>query len=477
MTSISIPRDLFDALRREGNAAEPYIEELHEKQLAIQKSPAKKKVAVCGRRAGKSRWLAAWFYEALELRPKERNIYMTTTRAKAREVLWDNGLSRLKDQFQLPIEITHEENQLIIKHENGARIWLLGVPDQGEIDKVRGGFYFRAAIDEAQAFPDWLETLVESALEPALLDLGGELALTGTPGAEDVGYFFEISTGVRPGWDSHHWTVLDNPYLPQGAAWLDEKRAYLGEDNPTFLREYMGLWVRDPEALVYPLTRDRNGWVPQTDLTPYGLPEGGYQFGLGIDLGWSERSTAFTLGAKPRGSGKLFFLRSWARSRLTPQGLGAVIQQVRVEVKGVAGCSVRAIVDEGALGGGFTGQLMEWGIMCEAAKKTEKRAHQEWMKGLILAGALQVNYSECMPLIEECRKLTIDPETLKESERYRNHNADSALYLTRALLPRYSPEEEMPEPGTTEHTEMQMRAEKARVAERLRKKREGKKYS
>src|SRR5690606_2771280 len=132
---------------------------------------------------------------------------------------------------------------------------------------------------------------------------------------------------------------------PGGARWLEEMREELGEDNPTFQREYMGRWVRDPNALVYPFTRDRNGWTPQSDITPYGLPEGDYLFGLGIDIGWDENSTAFTLGAKPRGAGKLYLLRSWSRSRLTPQALGGVVMQLREEVQAAAGASLRAIVD------------------------------------------------------------------------------------------------------------------------------------
>lgn len=445
----------------------------------MQESAAKKKVAVCGRRAGKSRWLAAWFYDALERKPGEANVYMTVTRAKAKEVLWDNGLQRLKRQFGLPIKLTHEENQLIVRHENGSKIWLLGVPDKGEVDKVRGGFYFRAAIDEAQAFPDWLESLVEDALEPSLLDLNGELAVTGTPGAESAGYFFEISNGIRPGWDSHHWTVLDNPYLmPQAEAWIDEKRDLMGEDNPTFLREYMGLWVQDPDALVYPFARERNGWTPQGDEF-YGLPAPhDYSFGLGIDLGWSEKSTAFTLGAKPRKAGSLYLLRSWARTRLTPQALGAVVMQVREEVRSATGgIGLRVIVDEGALGAGFTKQLQEWGIACEAAKKTEKRSHQEWMKGLILSGSLKMHYAQCAELVDECRRLPFDPETGKESDRYRRHNCDSALYLTRALIPRYTPEQELPEPGTREWIEAQMTEHKREKIAKLAKKREGKRFS
>lgn len=406
------------------------------------------------------------------LRPGARSIYITTTRAKAREIMWDNGIGPLKYRYKLPVRLGHEENQLMVYHENGSKLWLLGMPDQGEIDKVRGGKYFRASIDEAQAFPEWLENLISDSLEPALLDYDGDLAITGSPGVDMAGYYYEVCAGQRPGWDVHDdWTALDNPYLPGAAKWIANKAEELGEDNPTFQREYRGRWVSDPDALVYPFTRERNGWTPQSDTTPYGLPEGEYNFGLGVDLGWSEKSTAFTLGAASRTSGKVYLLRSWASTRLTPLKLMAVIKQERDAVRNIAGRALRVIVDEGALGGGFTKQMADWGVDTEPAKKVEKRSAQEWIKGLIVGGNVLVHYSQCVPLIEECRRLPFDPETGLESDSYRKHNADSALYLSRAIIPRYDPSKEGPEPGSKEWLELQAQKHKEDLAKRLQRQR------
>ena len=470
MNTIALPRGLAEGLRVLAGAREPWIEELHPKQRRFFDSNAKKRAACTGRRGGKSCALATWHYEGMLLRPGTRSIYITTTRAKAHEIMWDNGLLALKQRYKLPIRLGHEENQLMVFHQNGSKLWLLGMPDQGEIDKVRGGKYFRASIDEAQAFPEWIRNLVSDSLEPALLDYDGDLAMTGSPGVDMAGYFYEISSGGVPGWESHDdWNALDNPYLPGAAAWIATKREELGEDNPTFQREYMGKWSQDPDALVYPFTRERNGWTPQSDITPYGLPDGEYSFGLGVDLGWSEKSTAFTLGAASRASGKLYLLRSWARTKLTPQALSAVIQQAKNEVRNVANRPLKVVVDEGALGSGFTAQMAEWGVTTEPAKKVEKRSAQEWLKGLIYAGSVLVNYSECTELIEECRRLPFDPETGTESDSYRKHNADSALYLSRALLTRYDPRQTEPQPGTQEWQELQMKKHKEATAKRLEK--------
>lgn len=468
MNSVSLPRGLAEGLRIAAGAREPWVEELHPKQRKFFDSKAKKRGACTGRRGGKSCGLATWHYEGLILKPGTRSVYITTTRAKAHEIMWDNGLLALKQRYKLPIRLGHEENQLMVFHENGSKLWLLGMPDQGEIDKVRGGKYFRASIDEAQAFPDWIEQLVSDSLEPALLDYDGDLAMTGSPGVDMAGYYYEVCAGQRPGWDVHDdWTALDNPYLPGAAAWINNKREELGEDNPTFQREYMGKWSQDPDALVYPFTRERNGWTPQSDITPYGLPEGEYSFGLGVDLGWSEKSTAFTLGAASRSSGKLYLLRSWARSRLMPTALGAVIQQAKDEVWNATRRSLKVVVDEGALGQGFTAQMAAMGVTTEPAQKNEKRSAQEFLKGMIYAGNVLVHYSQCSELIEECRRLPFDPETGKESDSYRKHNADSALYLSRALIPRYDPKQNEPKPGTTEWLELQAKKHKDETAKRL----------
>lgn len=406
-------------------------------------------------------------------KPGEASIYITVTRAKAREVMWSNGLARLRAQYKLPIRITGADGQLVVKHENGSSLWLLGVPDKGEIDKVRGGFYWRAAIDEAQAFPDWLPELVEDALEPALMDLDGELAMTGTPGPTSAGYFYEVTEGVREGWETRHWTALDNPYLPHAAEYIARKRDELGPDNPTFLREWMGQWCNDPNALIYPFEFVRNGWTPQGDETPFGLPEGDYQYGLGVDLGWSEKSTAFTLMARSVKSGKAYIIRSWKRTRLSPQSLSGVILALREEVRvKTMGMPLTVVVDEGALGAGFTATLLENGVMCEAAEKTRKRAYQEWVRGLIIAGSLLASWTACGELLDECRKLPFDEETGKEHESYIRHCCDSMLYISRKLIPRYDPERELPTPGTKEWEDYEMKVHRKQLAEELQRKRE-----
>lgn len=463
-----VPANALNALRTARGRA-PYVADLHPKQLGFVRDKSRRKAAQCSRRAGKTRGIASWLLEGLERSPGERSVYITLSRSRGRQILWDGALSRMRHEYGLPVKLVQRDGQLMVEHDNGASLWIAGCDDRSQIEKFRGEKYFRVAIDEAQAFPDWLESLISDALEPALMDLRGELVLAGTPGPLSSGFFFEATTGLRP-YSVHTWNLLDNPHLPYASEFLEERRAELGESSPTFLREYLGQWVNDLSALVYPFTLPVNSWAPyQLDgadecLEPYGLPAGDYSFGLGVDLGFGERSTAFVLGALRRGAGKVYLLKAYTRSRLVPTALAAHVKAIREKLeKDTGGASLRVVVDEGALGKGYAEQMRQLGVGCEPAQKTEKRSYQEYVQGLILSGAVQVHFGECLELTEECRKLQFDPETGLEDERNRRHCADAMLYLVRAMLPRYDPEQKPPREGSEEFVRMQMKAERERV--------------
>ena len=448
---------------------------MHAKQAAFVSDKAFRKLWLAGRRSGKSHGLGCWFFDGMEAKPGERSVYVALSRSKAKQILWDGALERMRREYGLPIHLATSDGQLMVRHDNGASLWLVGCKDKNQAEKLRGERFFRAAVDEAQAFPDWLEYLIEDCLDPATMDLQGSIALTGTPSATPVGYFYEASAGTRPGYSLHHSTVLDNTSMPHAEDWLARKRQALGwdEKHPTYLREWMGQWVYDGGALVYPIGPD-NYWMPETD-GPYGLPAGEYAFGLGVDLGFGERSTAFVLAAMRRGTGEVYILKAFTRSRLIPTALAVVVQQLReVVARETGGNGLRVVVDEGALGKGFAEQMRAMGVGCEPAVKAEKRSYQEYVAGIIRNKGLKCYFRECTELLDECSKLQFDPETGEEDERYTRHCADALLYIVRALFPRYAPEELPPEPGSPEWYRQQakaMRDEQIREAKKRQAKR------
>ncbi len=442
-----------------------YLEaiERNPKQLAFVQDKSKRKTARCGRRGGKTTGIAGWLYGGMLEMPGTRQVYIGLSRGLARQILWDGILLRMAKEYGLPLRETTRDGHLIITHPNGSSLWIAGCDDKREIDKFRGQAFYRVNIDEAQGFPeDVLQPLVEDAIEPALADYDGQLALTGTPSPIDVGFFHAATTGISPGWShDHHWDIRDNPlFADRAEEVLADTRARNGwdEKHPTYQREWLGQWVHDAGALVYPITQE-NSWAPANDAHPYGLPPGEYTYGLGIDLGFGERSTAFVLVAYRRGTGEIYILRAYTRSRLIPTALAVHVQSIRERVaRETGGSGLRVVVDEGALGKGYAEQMRSMGVGCEAAEKTEKRAYQEYVAGIIRSKGLKCNFSECQELLAETRKLQFDPETGKEDERYTRHCADGMLYIVRSLFPRYDPQEKEPDFGSPEWHKAQAKA-------------------
>jgi hypothetical protein len=478
--SVSIPRSVYNALRSRAGRRPKYIETLHPKQRAFVEDQSKRKTALCGRRGGKTHGIGCWLLDGCEKKPRAKSLYVALTRAKAKSVLWDDCLEPLSRRFDLGLRLVHDEGALYIVHPNGHRIWLLGVDKQSEVDKVRGEKLWRVVIDEAQAFGEHMAELVEQAIEWALMDYDGQMALTGTPNPDATGYFWAATTGLDPNfakWPVFTWTVLDNPAIPHAAEWLTETMARnkWDEKHPTYRREFLGEWTEDRGALIYPIAYDANGWTPGRydvgelsdqplpEPTPFGLPPGKYQFGLGVDIGFSENSTAFCLAANLVGSGRIYLLKSYTLSRVIPTQLAAQVQAIRENIKTLTGQGLRVVVDEGALGKGYAEQMRVMGVGCEAAQKTEKRAYQDFVRGLILNGSVRVHMGQCAELVDETRKLQFDPETNLEDERYKRHCCDAMLYIVRAMVPRYVPERNPPKPGSKEALRAEMAALKQKT--------------
>jgi hypothetical protein len=452
--------------RRAGASAAHSHEDAHPKQRAFIMDERRRVACLGGRRGGKSHALARRLLRAGQKHPGSTSVYITLTRGKARQILWDDCLAELNGRQGLGLRIVHQDSLLYIYQPNGSRIWLVGVDDKAQVEKIRGGKYAEVVIDEAMAMPDYLRELVLDSTEPALMDLQGACVLAGTPCAQMAGYFFEVTTGANPQtvqWPTHHMTMRDNPYLAHAEEYLASKLAQdygNNPENPSFRREYLGEWVEDIGALVYPFTWERNSWTPSGE-GPYGLPPGEYSYGLAIDLGYGENSTAFVFGAKRKDAGQVYILRAYTESRWRPTQIAAHVKNLKEKLLAVTGgSSLRVIIDEGGLGKGYSDQMNELGVGSEAAEKSNKRAYQDYVQGLIESSSVKVHFGECRPLIDEARKLQFDAETGKEDERYLNHACDAFLYLTRSFFPLYRPEKMPPVPGSAEAIALEMKKER-----------------
>jgi hypothetical protein len=96
-----------------------------------------------------------------------------------------------------------------------------------------------------------------------------------------------------------------------------------------------------------------------------------------------------------------------------------------------------------------------FGIGCQAAEKSKKRAFQELIAGDLRTGVIRIEPRNCRPLLDEISILQWAADHLGEDPRFENHAADAFLYACRALRPWYRPEKEPPKPGTPEHDELE----------------------
>lgn len=447
-----LPEPLRDAILRKvaeerSRKTEPrFIAGLHPHQKAFVLDPSKRKCALAGRRAGKSEGIAAWLLQDADQYPGELSPFIARTAGHAKRILWPT-LRRIDTRHKLGLKFNAQD--LTVTTPGGHVIWLSGAKDFSEIEKFRGPRYRRVAIDEAGTFPsDLLEYLIDDILDPALMDLDGELALCGTPGAVPAGYFYARTTGdhdVLKQWPTHHWTCLDNPHV-NGAKYIARKKREnaWADDNPTLRREYYAAWILDALALVLPYQAQRNGELFNAF---YELPtEGDWTYGLCIDLGAgdSERSTSFTIGAIRKNHPEFYVCYSEKRSGMIPSSIAARAEQLMREWK------TRVLVlDEGGLGVGYGEEFRRtYGLGFIPAEKSKKKAFLELVHGDVISGLFKAHPFKARELIGEMQVAQWNEDRSDIDDRFVHHAMDGAVYLARAMVSRYRPELEPPDKGS-----------------------------
>jgi hypothetical protein len=247
-----------------------------------------------------------------------RAMYMATTRDEAIARAWrsdtQSGLIDLLGQVGTPVkhptltcyrfggmDIEVREQDLELNFGNGSQIKLFGADKIKQYDRKRGGAKHVFWIDEAQSVPA-LETLFDSVVIPSLSDFVGEAWVTGTPGRDCVGMFYDITKEAShdepplEGWDVHELYSTDNPFFGRVVTAQDSTAGatvYYVEDNtktrhgpfeddiaadraahdirwdrtagaakvakgwkgdePDFIREWLGKWVKEDSRFVFPI--------------------------------------------------------------------------------------------------------------------------------------------------------------------------------------------------------------------------------
>ena len=403
------------------------VRSLHEQQLSFFDDTAKKRLARCSRRAGKTHLAAIGLVDAAVKFPGTLVPYITLSIKNARRILWTT-LRQLEGRYAMGMEFL--ENALTVRFPNGSQIILGGCQDREEVDKFRGPAYGRIIVDEAQSIKtSILENLIDDVLEAATIDLNGEMWLFGPPSASASGYFHDADQLKRSPWKSFSWTLLENPHLTGAREWLDRRKEENGweEDDPTFRREYLGQWVRDENSLVYSFSKKRN-LVEE-------LPEVDWKYGLGIDLGFSD-ATALVVVAWSDEVPETYVVDVEKHHGFAVDDIARRVRWLEAEYG-----FDRVVADTGGLGVMIIEELnRRHSLSIEAAKKRQKHDHIELMNADLKKGKLLVLETEATKaLVDEIELLEWDHiERSKgkwvEAASCENHACDALLYIWRESL-------------------------------------------
>lgn len=432
--------------------------ELFDKQLDVLDDPSKEKAVLCSRRAGKtSMWPRIATICALEA-PRNLIRIWAVSRLRCEQMIWGE-LKLLCERHQLGAKFN--DTKLTAVFPNGSEIRLLGADKQKEAEKKRGDKTAMEIVIESQLFGPYLESLVEDIAGPCLADLDGTFYLEGTPGPVCAGHWFSISGGndtatrwtspgrevngevVGAGWSCHRWTLLDNPF-PNGKKhwrdWLAERKAKRkwADDDPTYLREYLGRWVSDLDALFYAFDPIRNTFVPGEQVTPWGL---GWTHTLGWDLGFRDDMALVVWGYHPDYP-ELYEAFSWKEAEVNDAGI------VMAEIDDLVGRGfnlTKLVADTGGGGKMYVEEVLKrFPYAFEPAKKTEKYEHVRLLNDELRTGFVKLQQGS--PYALEMAELPKDPEWEElaengepnkppgEDPRFANHCCDAGLYAFRAAM-------------------------------------------
>jgi hypothetical protein len=415
--------------------------ELFPQQLEVLDCMNPRIALCCSRRAGKSELAARMI--AITMIQAGHNTYTmfaARTLARARQIIWPL-LSKMSDEYGLGWRMSEHIGQ--ITTPEGAVFILLGVDDAVSIEKTRGSKYALAVMDEASTYEALLERLIVDCVEPGTIDLAprGRILITGTPGYAQSGYWFQLATGKRPGWQHYFWTLRNNPHIPDVEAALESIREGNGwdESDPTYRREYLGQWVADESTLVYPVAEGRNTCAladlpqPPPGKTWEQWVRESWSVTVGADIGFVDSFAIVALGSPPN-SKDCYFLESASQDKLLAQEQAAYIQRFRERY-----APERTVIDAGGAGKLVHQEFnSRYGQMAGGAAAPAQKLGKAEAIGMfgsdMRIGRIKAVLPTAVGLYREwCELVWADDDKTKVNKHQaKNHTTDAALYAWRA---------------------------------------------
>lgn len=223
---------------------------LHDAQMQIFKSPARFKIAACGRRFGKS-YLAGWMLLIEALQSTSKDVaYIAPTFQMGKDIMW--GI--LKDIGSQVIKSVHE-NTGVVTLVNDRKIYVKG---SDRPDTLRGQGYAFLVLDEyATMKPETWDVI----LRPTLADVKGKALFIGTPAGKNHFYklWIDAEEDKSGEWEAFSFNSTDNAFLDpeeiQAAKKTMSTQAFLQEFEASFQSFSGGVfkeeWVKYVEDSVF----------------------------------------------------------------------------------------------------------------------------------------------------------------------------------------------------------------------------------
>jgi hypothetical protein len=414
--------------RRKEHSGVDWTSHLFDKQLEYYRDESRARAMRAGRRSGKSTVVGTKLLHSVHNRPGKYALYLSLTRKSAKRILWPVVMSILREKG---VPFKANLTDLEIRIQDGGTLLLGGVDTQDQLERYRGLTYVEAAVDECGSFPSIrLKSLAQDVLRPALMDYRGCATYLGSPGYVPAGYWWELS-GADPLVPVYHWTILDNPHIPHAAEELEETRREHGwdESNPTYIREYLGLWVEDLDALIYPYTDALNHCEALPVKTSTGIPidPSRWRYVIGVDVGVVEATAIVVFAAHPD-LPEDYAVHAEKILDMRTDRLASRLHDLRVLFPGPIVCDTQGI------GKSHADQLRDrYGLPIEAAVKHEKASAIRILRDRIRAGTVKLLAGVTDELRDEWRVVVWDEQRLNHKRDQDDHCSDAGLYAFRRL--------------------------------------------
>jgi len=365
--------------------------QLHNAQKQIAKSTARFRVVNAGRRFGKT-VLASEEIKGILLSKQAKVLYIATTIAQARDIMWN----QLKQELQ-PIIIKANESRLELEVMNkDGKSSFIQLKGWEAIETLRGQSFDFVVLDEVASMRNFWVGWNE-VLSPTLIDRKGSCMFISTPKA--FNHFYDLYNMHEKDSDyaSFHFTTYDNPNIP-----VEEiEREKLTKPENTFAQEYLGSF-RKSEGLVYKeFRRDMHVYNKDSEKQPTNIIK---RF-AGIDFGFTNPTAIISI-EKDHDNG-YWVTQEWYKRGKTDEQIADVAMAYHFDEVYPDPESPSAIAE-----------LEKRNVYCKEVIKNKDSIKNgiNRIRALFLQNKLHIN-SSCINLINEL-------ETYSYPEQRQGHNED-----------------------------------------------------